>query len=418
MVKKTFVLALLTGLLSTLLSKGQDQDWEQKAVFKDGIYGFAKNNGDLFIGGGFLSLNGADAYWSARYDGNTFTRQTNFLGGTGFNDLAVFNNTVYGVGMVEQNALNKWTGTTWQGVGNFNKSHASVHTSGQNLYIGSDFGKISKMDGNEQFKTLRQFSGDPNIADILTYKGDLIITGEFKVDGNDTFNYVARYRNNTFEPMGDGLPGRGQCLAVAGDTLYAGGSFVAKWNGQDWQVIGEPNRDFYDVEAMKAYGKKLYAVGDFTNFNQQGIRTITSWNGKKWQDLNYTDSSYNNGWALAIYNQQLFTGVDSGLVKTRLYSYDLEPLDTSSSVNKAEKASIEIFPNPMNNHLRIQAQHSNAKEYHFSLTNSLGQTLISQSLKGTDNTIPVEQLNKGVYVALISNPRTEEVLYRKKLIKP
>lgn len=148
------------------------------------------------------------------------------------------------------------------------------------------------------------------------------------------------------------------------------------------------------------------------------IQTVTKWENQEWHDLNFNDTGYNVGWAMGIYNQQLFIGVDSGLQKSRLYRYELEPVDTASSVEKPGASAINMYPNPLKHILHIQAQSLKDGDYQFILTNSLGQTVIRQPLTEANISLSVDELGKGVYVGFITNSHSGEVIHREQLVKP
>lgn len=68
------------------------------------------------MGGNFTKLEGQISYWSAYYDGNSFTRHTVMLGGTGVRMFEVFNGSLYNVGAIQYGSslgVGEWTGSTW-----------------------------------------------------------------------------------------------------------------------------------------------------------------------------------------------------------------------------------------------------------------------------------------------------------------
>ena len=107
----------------------------------------------------------------------------------------------------------RWTGTAWEPLG------------GGATYVG----------------------GTSSVRDIVQYRGELVIGGDFTAAGGVSATGIAAWNGASWRPLGTGLGplgGDAASLAVVGNWLLAAGSFTtadglpaplaAQWNGQRW----------------------------------------------------------------------------------------------------------------------------------------------------------------------------------------
>jgi hypothetical protein len=100
--------------------------------------------------------------------------------------------------------------------------------------------------------------------------------------------------------MGNGNPV--YALAVSGNDLYAGGSFltaggvpancIAKWNGSSWAALGSgmgglppPTYDVPFIRSLAVLGNDLYAAGSFITAGGTAATNIAKWDGSNWLAL-------------------------------------------------------------------------------------------------------------------------------------
>jgi hypothetical protein len=189
----------------------------------------------------------------------------------------------------------------------------------------------------------------------ITYAG-----GAFTASGATGLNRIAKWNETTdvWEPMSSGMNGFVYAMKVYNGNLYVGGNFttaggvvtggLARWNGSAWSslggpslggvlslevynnllviggqfsgISGSPNLIVYDgvnfstlgtggannnVRALKAFGTRLYAGGDFTSIGGVAANRIAYWDGT-WHDLHYgTD---NIVFALGSYTNEIHVG--------------------------------------------------------------------------------------------------------------
>lgn len=175
------------------------------------------------------------------------------------------------------------------------------------------------------------------IGDSLGKK--IYAAGNFtEADGSINCNHIVEINydeydifNNTFNAMGDGLNGKVYALCKDGNDIYAGGHFdhsgtiavsnIAKWNGTNWQGLGELNGSIY---CITKYNNQLYAGGvfDFT-FNGQTHHNIAYWDGSNWKPVCMINDTVK---ALTVYKNRLivggaFTSVDAAPIN-HVFAYD------------------------------------------------------------------------------------------------
>ena len=133
-------------------------------------------------------------------------------------------------------------------------------------------------------------------------------------------NYIARWDGSKWDSVGSGVKDTGVlCLAVFDSVLYAGGQFatagkygvrdVAQWNGTNWDSVGHgiTTTHGWAVEKMAIFNRNLYATGNFTTIQKDGIfKFIVKWDGTKWDSVGIAPN--NMVWTLTEYNNKLVAG--------------------------------------------------------------------------------------------------------------
>lgn len=191
--------------------------------------------------------------------------------------------------------------------------------SGQALYVGGMFASaggvsaaaIARWDGSEWSDLAGGFAGGPGptVRALETYDDGrgpaLYAGGTFSQAGGVPAANIARWDGQGWEPLGLGVTGRVNALAVIGEpggpVLYAGGAFshagnkvaprIARWDGQEWSSPGGGLSGGNDpeVHALAVFddggGRALYAGGNFTFGSGQAVDRIARWDGTSWHPL-------------------------------------------------------------------------------------------------------------------------------------
>lgn len=240
-------------------------------------------------------------------------------------DFAEYEGSLYVTGLFGRicnklaKSIVRWDGTTWQtltnsGVGTVDAGHA-LEVIGGKLYLAKyewniDSNWLVRIENNTMRKVYPGFyrtNPNPNLNqvpilyDVVEYKQQIIVSGEFDRAGNQVVRGVARYANNTWQPLGEGLSGylpntydliAPHGMLVWNDNLYVAGNFlkagsvtangVAQWDGTEWHAMGAG----FDkaVYGFGSFQGALYACGEFTASGNTPLNGIAKWDGTAWVD--------------------------------------------------------------------------------------------------------------------------------------
>lgn len=149
---------------------------------------------------------------------------------------------------------------------------------------------------------------------FVEFQGDLIVGGRFDFAGDHRVRGVARWTGAEWQPMGTGVEGQVQALAVWGDRLVAGGTFreaggvaahnVAVWDGTSWSALGAGFEG--SVCALAVHENRLVAGGSFNKSGAAWRFNVARWNGSTWESMR--DGLFYTVHALAVYRGELLAG--------------------------------------------------------------------------------------------------------------
>jgi hypothetical protein len=335
-----------------------------------GVYSIAVSGTTVYVGGGFTYIaDNTSAYGVAKWDGTKWnvmgTAQTPGVTANNFfvyvYGLALVGNRLYAGGTFvaagdkATKYIASWEGADWNVVGaNANGADNDIYAvaiAGTNVYVGGYFDAIGNVPANQVAK----WDGTrwSALAETATYgvvngvsgvnrssKGTvyalavsgstLYVAGSFSYAGQVAANNIAKWDGTRWSAMGTGLTGSVlsnyasyvYALAVAGTTLYAGGTFglaggssangIAKWNGATWSGLGTgaSNGTNSVVYALATAGTSVYVGGTFTTAGGQSANYIAQWNGTSWGTLGTGPTNGLSGsvYALAVSGTDLYVG--------------------------------------------------------------------------------------------------------------
>ncbi len=124
----------------------------------------------------------------------------------------------------------------------------------------------------------------------------LVLGGEFTSAGGVLANNVAIWNGSTYSPLGSGVAGAVNAVAVLPDgRLVVAGGFasaggvaarnVAAWDGHAWAPLGTGFDNVVWALAMNPVDGKLYAGGIFTNADGAPANRVARWDGTAWTSL-------------------------------------------------------------------------------------------------------------------------------------
>lgn len=233
--------------------------------------------GNLYIGGNFNTVGNVVANHIAKWDGTNWSGLGSGLNG-GVNALVFFAGSLYAggsftsAGSVVVNHIAKWDGTNWVALGAGTDSIVNgLAASSSDLYVGGYFSTATNSNGSAV-----------------------------------RVNHIARWDTLSWWPLGRGVNGFVDSLAVSGNTVYVGGAFssatnsdgsmvsvnnVGKWDGSGWSSLGAGLVDTYapfrsEVYALVVSGSDLFAGGYFNRpAGSSSATNVARWNGTSWSAL-------------------------------------------------------------------------------------------------------------------------------------
>ncbi len=270
----------------------------------------------------------SNGYWDERFAANIFDNE-NYIDCIGVtNDGDIFVSGLLSVNRTGVGIM-KWNGTGWSPFGRMRTSVNAFLVVGDDLYLGGGFTKVdSLIPANRiaKYNLVTQTwsplgsegsDGVDHIVFALAAEGnDLYVAGAFTTAGGIPANHVAKYNTvtKTWTPLGDGVDGSVQAIAVKNGEVYVGSSVsgvsannIAKWNGREWSALGGGVNS--QVLALTFLGDDLYVGGLFSQAGGSEAQGIAKWNTstQTWSDVG---GGIENGavFALASNGREVYVG--------------------------------------------------------------------------------------------------------------
>jgi hypothetical protein len=271
-------------------------------------------DGEVFIGGSFISVDGVDAYRLARWDG---THWSPLAGGVAneFYDgdervyaIVARGDSVY-VGGLFRDAVNPL------GVAAVQANNIAVWSRSNERWVALGGGV------------------DTTVTALALDGGTLYAGGSFREAGGTIVNRIARWNGTSWAALGSGADGRVNELVIADDGLIAAGLFsemgdvastnsLARWDGNTWQslrsdlLFSDPVDDYINAVGVLPDGA-LFVGGDFNDTGLPKVTNLAIWDGERWRGTGYgfEDGSTailgGDGYAVAVHpSGQVFVGGD------------------------------------------------------------------------------------------------------------
>jgi hypothetical protein len=275
-------------------------------VANERIMGMAAHDGKLVVT--FLQMNGGDIYTSGQLNGSQISSHSfgYFMSGMGFEKAVVVDGNLYGLGLMDMYGSFKMNAGYLSGNGGLPwATHWSSYTNQTGIAkIGSEmvgsFGvsPYVRSMGSTTYPDVVRSGGTPSVDEVINYNGELICAGAFTSYNGTTLNNIARWDGTAWVPLGLGLNGEVEDLAVLNGELIACGKFtqtgdgntacryIAKWNGTSWSPLGTGlSGGFNGALTLCVYGGQLFVGGDFTTAGSVSSPNIAAWKGGSWSAL-------------------------------------------------------------------------------------------------------------------------------------
>jgi hypothetical protein len=282
------------------------------------VLAFDAHNGSLYAGGGFTGAGGETMNRIARWNGSAWSPlDSGIIGPSAHrvraiahvgNDLYVGGTFTNAGGVIASN-IARWDGLQWHALGTGVNSnvHAVAEFAG-GLLVGGAFTRAGGLPANRlaQWNSgawSEATSVNSNVnAIVLRPDGLPIIGGQFTMVQGLPANKLAAFTWGAgWQTLGgNAMPPGGSvtALAMMGEELYVGGSFVIPsigatnivkvsrdgvWSPLGSGVIGRGTTT--PINALAVRGTNLFAAGTITNAGGVEVRGIARWDGEQWHAM-------------------------------------------------------------------------------------------------------------------------------------
>ncbi len=429
---------------------------------KGSVYAMVHDaHGNLIVGGSFEQVGEVLARNIAMWNGQRWMPVGEGFNGTVFALTLSETGQLYAGGNFTEGNGNpisriaRWDGTNWHalgnGVSNFIASNpAAVYAMAFNeagvLFVGGDFSRagsgeasgIATWDGStwQEFGSgVRGFGClDLRLDNVYAVHFDkdnnLVIGGLFEEAGSITANGIARWVDDTWQALGDGVKvsrcGSVRTITSYEGALYIGGSFslnanedvtdLAMWDGVAWQSLGQGvGGNPASVQILHAHATGLFVGGRFSEAGSTPANSVAKWMGGTWTSLgdgvgNGTTQLYaieSNG--SLVYVGGEFVRTAGGVPVEGLGLWEITS-GTSVELLPRSETTISVYPHPIEGRGTIELAQDEAGWYTVQITNLLGQVMFEQQRwrhvgQSWLFNWPEETYPSGIYVLCVYSPQ-------------
>ena len=421
------------------------------------VYAMAAYENLLYIGGSFTHVDGVEASFVAKWDGQNWqavgeglTMNDPGVYYAGVRALKVFNGELYAAGIFNQSGdtpvhhIAKWDGETWidmgmEIAGNSGEGVLSMEIFKEHLYVGGNF------NGQAQYRSIAKYDGSSwstvgdgiqqgldnrgLVRDLRTFGGLLYIGGQFEKSGSVYSENLITWDGSIYLPVGMGATGDYGVTRTGyfGTNLVVAGGFteihdeplqnIGMYNTMDWmsldQGVGQGGGNSYEVQAIIEYQNDLVVGGHFQQASGVYAPGIARWDGTTWN--NY--GTFGDGSILSLIEFQgaiiaggSFTQADENTVYH--LAWRNPPVNTSEQL--IEQNTVRIYPNPNTGRVWVEfADNPSVSNIH--LLDELGRLLpVHWENQGTLIEVILDHLPTGVYYLKISSEQGSRI---EKIIK-
>lgn len=285
---------------------------DESDVFWESVYCLAVYNGELWVGGRFLSAGGVPKTRNlARWDGTSWKSVVADTPAERVKSLFVADGKLYVGGefsrianLAGTNGAAIWNGSEWSAVGTGLPSGVlpsrvnAFALTPSGVYLGGSF---YLPDSTEQV-SLAKWTGNAWTEVAITLHlqevSALAVQGTDLLIGHSTFG-LKRWNGTAFSDVGTTYRPGIRCILVSGTHVYAGGDAsarpdytepapvhlvsLAKFSGTAWAELGAGVQG--TVHSLMASGGQIYAAGEFMQAGGVPAVRISRWNGTEWSPV-------------------------------------------------------------------------------------------------------------------------------------
>jgi len=461
--RKIFTLAAIL----LICSASQAQAWIELGVGPNALRAnntiwslLADPSGNIYAAGGFTdSATYIEGHsYVAKWNGSSWSTlgtDANALNANNaiYSIIQDISNNIYAAGNFVDNSgyqyVAKWNGTAWSELSGLNATQPiySLATDvAGNIYAAGSFtdanfasghnyvamwnGSSWKELGLDSISLLGGIGADSSIYALAVDRAGYLYAGGAFTDTSG-YHYVAKWNRATlgggsWAPLGTdttALKANGSINAIITDTfgnVYVGGTFtdsfgyyyIAKWNGQNWTELSNPNPDSNQMNilgpinslALDSVGN-VYAGGMIPDSNGNFFFVIV-WNGSQLLVANNNGSSPldANASVFAMTSDKYGNIYAAGdFTDDSLYQYVAEFTgNIPNGITTVADANLHIYPNPTSGLVFIQADHLSGTTT-IEVLDGLGRSLHSQSAEGAtiQTHLDLSAYTPGVYTLIL-----------------
>ena len=297
------------------------------------VKSIAVDGNTVYIAGNFTSVDGVEAPYVAKWDGQQWSAvgHAQDITTNGVVSLAFSGGTLYGAGGFYSTDhqrmayLARLEGGEWvpldDGVDNAVRSLAAK---GNTLYVLGDFGSAGGLTANGfamwdgmLWSVAPALVSSGYRVSAISVAGDQVFLADlrqpnpFTIDSS-RISQLDGTNTSTVVETGGGV----WTLARYGNDLVCYGGFqinggvrtgnLAKWDGTKWSPVGTGNLQGVNgyVSILAANGTNVYAAGSFTHAAESAVNYFAKWDGSHWSTL---DGGFNGGVsAMAVQGNDLY----------------------------------------------------------------------------------------------------------------
>lgn len=275
-------------------------------VANERIMGLATFENKLVVT--FLNSAGnGDVYTSGHLSNGEISQHTlgYLMSGFGFEKAVELDGDLYGVGLMDTYGSFKFNkdylagngGLPWDTYWYATTNQTGITKIGSEIIGSFGVSPYVKSKGGTVYPDV-QGSIATSVNEVINFNGELICAGNFTSYNGTTLNNIARWDGSTWVPLGEGVNGEVEDLAVLNGELIIAGKFtatgdgntdcryIAKWNGTSWTSLGTGlSGGFNGALKLHVYGDQLFVGGDFTGAGSITSANIIKWKSGSWSAL-------------------------------------------------------------------------------------------------------------------------------------
>lgn len=382
-----------------------------------GLRAMAAAGEGLILGGYFTSAGGSYARNIARYDGagwhplgdglgEPVVDSSSFMHPDHVDAVTLFGTDVIAggrfrrAGAVPVANIARWDGSAWSAMGSlgarpFDEVTSVVVAHGELFAAGrapDSTGRVARWTGSD-FEIVGTFD-DTTL--VLAVAGDaLYACGSFtRIDGAAA-HALARYEPATrsWRPLDLEVDGRISAIVEHEGKLYVGGSFpmlngapaasMAMWDGEVWSPMGE-ELGRGSVDALAVLDGHLYAGGSFDINRGAGPAFVAMWDGARWRQLDRgLDGPVRELVPLGSYLVMAGDFTQAGLVRAHYLTRWLPtPVGTPAAVREERIVAgssilLGVTPNPASSRLEVAVRLKQASTVTLEIHDATGRRVLA-----------------------------------------